>query len=168
MAAVHLIEGPVGAGKSTFAAQLGTRLTAPRLILDEWMVVLFSPDRPETDFMSWYAQCKNRCIEQIWRVSTDMMDSDIDVILELGLVQHHDRQSFYDRIDAAGCELNVYVLDTPEAVRLRRVRERNASQGDTYQMTVSDEVFELANRMWQPPDEDEIRERNIQFIGTST
>jgi hypothetical protein len=35
-------------------------------------------------------------------------------------------------------------------------------------MTVSDEVFELANRMWQPPDEDEIRERNIQFIGTST
>ena len=68
MPTIHLIEGPVGAGKSTFAAKLMHEHSAPRLNLDEWMVVLFRPDRPEgDDIMAWYAERKQRCIEQIMR-----------------------------------------------------------------------------------------------------
>ncbi len=164
MATIHLVEGPVGAGKSTFAARLGHELRAPRLDLDEWMVTLFRPDRPETGFMQWYAERKGRCLEQIWLVTSELLDSGTDVVLELGLVQRDDRAEFYSRVDVADYELAVYLLDTPEAVRRQRVRARNQSQGATFKMEVSDEIFEIANRAWQPPDETELRERKIRSI----
>jgi len=46
MPVVHLIEGPVGAGKSTFAASLATRIEGVHIALDEWFAHLFSADRP--------------------------------------------------------------------------------------------------------------------------
>ena len=87
MATVHLIEGPVGAGKSTFAAELSRTRRAPHLNLDEWMVNLFSKDRPEDGFMPWYLERKDRCLEQIWRVTCDLVGAGCPVVMELGLVQ---------------------------------------------------------------------------------
>ena len=75
MSTLHLIEGPVGAGKSTYAAQLGIATGAAHLNLDEWMVTLFRPDRPESDFLAWYGERKERCIEQIWLVAGQEPDS---------------------------------------------------------------------------------------------
>ena len=164
MATLHLIEGPVGAGKSTFAMRLGCDLAATRLDLDEWMVTLFRPDRPDGGFMEWYFERKCRCIEQIWNVASEILDSGNDVVLELGLVTQADRAAFYARVDASGRELVVYVLDTPEETRRQRVRERNRRQGDTFKMQVSDEIFEVANRAWEAPDETECRDRRIRII----
>lgn len=164
MPVIHLVEGPVGAGKSTFAARLGAGSATPRLNLDEWMVVLFRPDRPAEGFMPWYAERKARCIEQIWRVATDLLDTGSDVILELGLVQFNERADFYSRVDALGVPLKVYVLDVPKAVRAARVKQRNAEQGSTYQMEVTDEIFEIANSAWQMPDDAEIDARQIEVI----
>lgn len=166
MSTIHLIEGPVGAGKSTFAAQLGLTHGAPRLNLDEWMATLFRPDRPETDFMAWYQERKRRCIEQIWQITCDLLDTGNSVILELGLIQKADREAFYSRVDGSEYALQVYVLDAPEAVRRERVQQRNATRGSTFQMEVPDEIFTLASRMWEAPDEVESRERDIEFVST--
>lgn len=166
MATIHLVEGPVGAGKSTFAAQLSVTHEAPRLNLDEWMVTLFRPDRPSTDFMPWYTERKSRCIEQIWRVTCDLMDTGTSAILELGLVQANDREAFYSRVDASDYALQMYVLDAPKEVRRQRVQDRNNQKGDTYKMEVSDEIFEIANSAWQPPDEAECRDRGVEFLTT--
>ena len=166
MAVVHLVEGPVGAGKSTFAAQLSFTHRAPRLNLDEWMATLFKPDRPDTDFMEWYATRKQRCIEQIWSLTCDLVDTGTSAILELGLVQRQDREDFYSRVDASGYQLKVYVLDAPKEVRRQRIQDRNRERGSTFQMEVSDEVFELASNMWQEPDDAESTERDIEFVVT--
>ena len=54
---VHLVIGPVGAGKSTYVRQLVQQ--HPRAVplnLDDWMATLFSPDRPvqpDADVMGW-------------------------------------------------------------------------------------------------------------------
>ena len=167
MATIHLIEGPVGVGKSTFAGRMSVSQGLPLLNLDEWMVNLFSPDRPSTDFMAWYAECKQRCLRQIWLVATELIETGHSVILELGLVQRNERQDFYDRVDAAGYELKLYVLDAPKALRKQRVLERNEQQGSTFRMTVSEEIFELADRAWEPLHEDEYQGREIQFIDTA-
>ncbi|MEM8769894.1 MAG: AAA family ATPase [Pseudomonadota bacterium] len=164
MPTIHLIEGPVGAGKSTFAGRLSVTQKIPHLNLDAWMVTLFSPDRPAEDFMAWYADCKGRCIEQIWAVACALLDCDLDVILELGLVQRSDRDAFYARVDGTDYQLEVTVLDTPLELRRQRVRERNAKATGTFQMQVSDEVFELANWFWESPDEAEIRTRGIKVL----
>jgi len=166
MATIYLVEGPVGAGKSTFAARLSVTHAAPRLILDEWMATLFRADRPSDGFVDWYVERKRRCIEQIWHVACDMIDTGTNVVLELGLVQRQDRSDFYARVDASGTTLKVYVLDAPEHVRRQRVHTRNVEKGSTFKMEVSDEIFALANRMWEEPDDSEAAERDIEFVDT--
>ena len=166
VATVYLVEGPVGAGKSTYAARLGVQHSAPRFNLDEWMVTLFSEDRPDTGFMDWYVDRKNRCIEQIWRISTDLIVSDQSVVMELGLIQRQNREDFYKRIDEMEFPLVVYVLDVPKSVRRQRVCERNTQRGETFKMHVSDEVFELADSLWQAPDELEYGERDIRHVNS--
>ena len=164
MASIHLIEGPVGAGKSTFAARLGAELGAPHLNLDEWFSILFSPDRPESGVMAWYAERKWRCVEQIWRVARALGEGGQDAILELGLLTREERQAFYARVAAAGLGLKVYVLDAPRALRRERVRRRNAERGPTYRMVVPDAIFELASDRWEPPDEAEQDGRVILWV----
>lgn len=163
MATIHLIEGPVGSGKSTFAFRLSRERGAPRLGLDDWMARLFRPDRPDEGLWPWYQERKDRCIDQIWVVVEELLDLDIDAVLELGLVQRAARQAFYERVDAAGHELRVYLLDAPREVRRERVQRRNAEQGATFSMVVNDEVFEQASDAWEAPDEQEIAERAIVF-----
>ena len=116
--------------------------------------------------MQWYSERKHRCIEQIWKLTCDLMDTDTNVVLELGLVRLSDREDFYRRIDGTDYPLSMYVIDAPEAVRKQRVRDRNSDQGSTFRMVVSDEIFELANSAWQEPDESERRARNIEMIST--
>ncbi len=166
MSIIHLIEGPVGAGKSTYAGKLSLQQQAPHLNLDEWMVTLFSPDRPEDGFMEWYGRCKQRCIEQIWDVSCELLNSCDAVILELGLVQLADREDFYRRVDGTDCELRVHLVDTPLEVRRQRVRDRNAQKSGTFKMEVSDEVFEMANSFWQEPTEEECVARSIRIVNS--
>jgi len=53
---VRLVEGSVGAGKSTFRAILVENIGGAHIALDVWFAKLFSPDRPEGDFVPWYVQ----------------------------------------------------------------------------------------------------------------
>jgi predicted kinase len=161
---VHLIEGPVGAGKSTFALRLARETATPPLILDAWMVTLFRPDRPKDDFLAWYAERKQRCIKQIWQVACGMLETGNDAILELGLVQRQSRLRFYQRLEAAGLKYVVYLLDAPREVRHARVRSRNRERGPTFAMEVSDEIFELASGMWEPPDDTERAGRDFRLV----
>ncbi len=164
MARVHLIVGPVGAGKSTFARQLCLEHSAVLLNLDDWMAELFSPDRPDSGVIEWYAERSRRCIEQIWKLTTALIAVGNDVVLEIGLIRRHDRERLYRRLDAAALDHLVYVMDAPRDVRRQRVRRRNRAKGATFSMIVPDHIFELASDMWEPPDEAERSGRAVRVI----
>lgn len=169
MPRIHLIEGPVGAGKSTLGRELTARHAAPALVLDDWMATLFGPDRPSAsaptrERVRWYMERKERCLDQIWKVASGLLDAGSDVVLELGLVQAHARQSFYGRVDAAARELAVYVLDAPREVRRARVRARNQARGETWSMDVPDAFFDHASDLWEAPDATECADRDVQFV----
>ena len=163
---IHLVEGAVGSGKSTFASRLSQECRAPRLILDDWMASLYNPDRPSTGNMSWYLERKDRCIEQMWKTACEIMASDRDVILELGLIQFADRQRFYERVEPAGYDLKIYVLHASRDIRRARVKNRNKEQPSTYSMNVPDSIFELASDLWEPVDESEFGAFEVEFIDT--
>ena len=167
MTRVHLLLGPVGAGKSTLARTLGRQHRALSLTLDEWMTVLFRDDRPASDLMPWYAERAQRCVEQIWRVTRAALAVDIDVILELGLVARRARADFYARLDAAGIDAVLHVLDAPREVRRQRVAQRNRQRGPTYAMTVPPAIFELASDLWEPILPEECAGRDVHFIDTA-
>ncbi len=150
MPRVHLIEGPVGAGKSTYAIDLSARINAPWICLDEWIARLFLPDRPAAASVDWYLTRKKRCEEQIWRTALALLAAGTNVILELGLLTREKREAFCSRADEAGYEVSIHVLDAPVDVRRERVRLRNFEQGDTWSVEITDVMFERSNSWWEP------------------
>jgi len=165
MAKLHLIIGPVGSGKSTLAMKLSETNSAVRLVLDEWMAVLFGDDeRPAEDRIEWYVARTQRCLEQIWQVTQDLMRVGTSVVLEVGLIQSDPRRQFYDLIDDAGFDHTVYVVDAARDVRRERVLRRNVDRGETFSVEVPPEFFELASDLWEPPSETERSSRNLVDI----
>ena len=165
---VHLIVGPVGAGKSTFAKKLSRDSLAPRLTLDEWMTQLFRPDRPADGVIEWYRERARRSVEQIWRVAQEVVVSGTDVILEIGLLHQHERLAFYERVEQAGLELTVYVIDASRELRRARVMARNQERGDTFSVVVPLEFFELASDLWEPLAASEIEAYDVHLFRTDT
>lgn len=165
MARLHLVEGPVGAGKSTFAGQLSTQFAGPRFLLDDWMATLCRAEGASRSIEQYFER-KDLCIEQIWKVASEVARFNNHVVMELGLIRQVDRQSFYDRLDGSGFELTMYVLEASRATRKARVQERNLTQGSTFSMLVTDEVFAQANNFWESPDDEECAEHDIRFHST--
>lgn len=164
MPIVHLIEGPVGAGKSTFSAALAPRTQGVHIALDEWFVTLFSPDRPAGDFVPWYIERKERLLGLIWSHSRRLLASGRDVVLELGLIQRERRIEFCRKVKDEGFELVVHILDAPLEIRRERVRRRNTERGSTYSMVVPEHVFEMASKLWEAPDNAECSEFGVAFV----
>jgi predicted kinase len=165
MTQLHLIIGPVGAGKSTFGRTLSQELRAVRLTLDDWMATLFGDDeRPAEGRVPWYMERTARCIEQIWSLTRRLVEIDVPVVLEIGLIQRSARHDFYARIDAERLDHTVYVVDADRDVRRERVLTRNRERGDTFAMEVPLDFFELASDLWEPPDDEECGERDVRFL----
>lgn len=166
MPQVHLVIGPVGAGKSTFALALSREHHAVRLTLDEWMAELFGGDpRPADGRVAWYVERTERCLAQMWKLCARMTEVGTSVVLEIGLIRRAAREAFYERADAAGLDLTVHVVDAPREVRRARVMRRNEQKGETFSMVVPPDFFELASDLWEPPDEVEREARDLRFIG---
>lgn len=167
MGMVHIVEGPVGAGKTTFANQLGRQYKTPPLVMDDWMVRLFSADRPQDNIWPWYAERKKRCIDQIWNVAVGLLDNDNHAIVELGLLRSQDRRAFCRRMEQAGFAYRLYILDAPTEDRWQRVQQRNLDKGETFSMEVSEEVFVMASQLWEPPDGEECAEYAVEFVSAN-
>ena len=163
-ARVHLVVGPVGAGKTTFALRLAREHRAVRLTLDEWMGTLFSHDRPNEGVMEWYVERAARSVEQIWNVAREVLARGTAVVLEIGLIQRSERERFYALVDESGLDLTLYVVDAPRDLRRDRVNERNRAKGETFSMVVPPAVFELASDLWEPPDSVELDGRDVRLV----
>ena len=164
---IHLVIGPVGAGKSTFVRHLVQQHRAVPLNLDDWMATLFSPDRPDlpgADVMAWYIARTQRCLLQIWKTAEAVLRAGTDVVLEIGLIQQQERDAFYTRMGHWADAMTVYVLDAPRELRRARVNQRNAERGETFSMVVPHHIFELASDLWQPPDQAECEAHTVVFV----
>lgn len=158
---IHLIEGPVGAGKSTYAKALAKSGGFTHIALDEWFARLYSPDRPPGNFVPWYLERKDRLIELILSYARTVLATN-SIALELGLIQQAPRLALLRRLQEEGIHFCVHVLDAPINVRRERVQRRNTEQGETFSMVVPDNIFEIASSMWEEPDEFEQEE--FEFI----
>jgi|SRR5690606_27292123 len=164
---MHLLIGPVGSGKSTYALRLAADRRAVHLDLDDWMVRLFRADRPESGVVEWYAQRAERCVAQIWSLAQAMANAGCEVVLEIGMLSRSERERFYAWVDEAAVDLRVLVLDAPRELRRERIERRNREQGETFSMVVSPEIFEFASDLWEAPLMDEIEERSITAIAAT-
>jgi predicted kinase len=66
MSKLHVIFGPSGAGKTTYALTFARREGAVPLILDTWLANLFAPDMPDPLEYEWMIERVQRVEQQIW------------------------------------------------------------------------------------------------------
>jgi predicted kinase len=152
---LHLIIGPVGAGKSTFARRSAARQGGIFVDLDAWMVGLYGDDtRPSENVIAWYLERRERVRGLLWDTTLDILAAGTDVFLEFGLVSAAEREAFYAKARERELELTVYCLDAPREVRRERVTRRNAS-ADGHTQVVPMEFFERASDAWEPPSDAE-------------
>jgi len=152
---LHLIIGPVGAGKSTFARVLKERLGATFLDLDTCMVRLYGEDpRPDDNVIAWYLERRERVRSLLWQTALDVLATGTNVLLELGLVSVAERENYYEKANDEDLELEVHCVDAPREVRRKRVAQRNESKAEFTQI-VPLEFFERASDAWQGPTEAE-------------
>jgi len=111
-AMLHVIFGPSGAGKTTYAHDFARREKAVAFVLDEWMARLFAPDMPDPIEYDWMIERVQRCEAQIWSTAAGVLATGTPVILDIGLLRRSDRARV--REIAAAAEL---VIDGGLSVR---------------------------------------------------
>ena len=168
---IHLVCGPIGAGKTSYAIDLSERENAVRFSEDEWLAYLFVPDAPE-DLLErpmqevgvWAAEKYQRCRGKIWSVCKQLLRNNISIILDGAAANKEQR----DMIRKKAADNNVgfqlhYVTSAPDT-RKKRVFERNVSKGQTYSLEVTPAMFEHTESFFSPPVGNELDD--VIFIET--
>ncbi len=119
------------------------------------MVRLYGDDpRPAEGVLEWYLERRERVRALLWDMTTQVLSTGTNAIVELGLVSRAERETYYEKARDDDLRTTVYLVDAPRDVRRERVERRNAS-GEKYVQKVPLEFFERASDAWEPPDEAE-------------
>jgi predicted kinase len=156
VATVHLVCGPVGAGKTTYSRKLAQELRAARFSLDDWVVGLFGRTMPDPLSLDWWIEHCDLCSARLWLSCRDLLAVEIDVILDFGFCFRAHRDRYRALAAAAGAQISLHVLDVDPALRRQRVQARNRDKAETYALTVTDEMFDTSETWWEPPTADEL------------
>jgi predicted kinase len=168
MATIHMVFGPVGAGKTTYALKLSREIHAVFLCLDDWMATLFAKDAPTPPSLEWALERTARCEAQIWKVCRQLLALDQDVIVEVGFYRRSERDRFRKMAREAAVPVQPHYITADRATRLERVRARNRDKTPTFTIEVDDSTFEWAEGWFELPDEDELRPQAAEGAPGST
>ncbi|PKG37247.1 ATP-binding protein [Psychromonas sp. Urea-02u-13] len=157
MARLVLVCGPTGVGKTTHSLSLVDEIKGVKFSIDPWMQTLFSKDMTELDF-EWMMERVNRCSEQIWQVSEQILAIDGNVILDLGFTTKAQRDIFADKARALGINPEVHYLNASTETRKLRVDKRNTEKDPSvYAFEVTDMMFDFMEPRFEIPDEEELK-----------
>ncbi len=157
MARLILVCGPTGVGKTTHSLAISKEVGAIRFSIDPWMQTLFADDMTSLDY-SWMIERVNRCYEQIWQVSEQILALDGDVVLDLGFTTKAQRDLFSDRAKELGIDAEIHYLDAPKDVRKKRVDKRNSEKDPAvYAFEVNDMMFSFMEPRFEIPSQEELK-----------
>ena len=156
-ATLHVIFGPSGAGKTTYAQQLSRREPAVHFAIDDWMARLFAADMPEPIAFEWMMERVERCESQIWSVAAATMAAGTSVVLDLGLMRRSDRVRVAEIAQACDLPIQFHFVTASAAIRRARVLARNEVRGETFAIEVSPDMFDFIEGVYEAPDAEELR-----------
>jgi predicted kinase len=148
---VHIICGPLGAGKTTLARRIAKSHHALRFSLDEWVMQLFGSEAPQPMVFEWWDDHCKRCSTRIWSVAKQALALGVDVVLDCGFPALAQRNEYRTLALQAGAAVHLHIVDADRALRADRVRSRNRERGETFALFVTDDMFEGSESWWEPP-----------------
>jgi predicted kinase len=157
---IHLVCGSTGAGKTTYSKQLSERIGAMDFSIDDWMVTLFAPDAsPRLDW-DWIVERTARCERQIMSTAVRLAKNGVSSVLDIGLLRASDRDRIATAAAGAGLASRLHFIDVDPTVRWKRIENRNARKGETFRLTVTRDMFNAVEKIWQPPNAVEMSKLN--------
>jgi predicted kinase len=155
---IHLLCGSTGAGKTTYARELSQQIGAVRFSIDDWMATLFWMDSPQPLKPAWSMERVERCLSQIWATASQVAARGTPCVLDIGFAQAQSRARFVGLARQARLSVQLHFIDVPASERWRRVEERNAERGETYNLPfdVTREMFDFVETLWEPPTDEEM------------
>ena len=157
MAQLILVCGSTGAGKTTYSLKVAKEIGAVKFSIDPWMQTLFAKDMVSLDY-SWMIERVNRCYEQIWETSRQILSLDGKVVLDLGFTTKSQRDVFCDKAKALGINAEVHYLDVQKDIRKKRVEKRNVEKDPAvYAFEVTDMMFNSMEPRFEAPDAEELK-----------
>jgi len=173
---IHLVCGPIGAGKTTYAKDLSKKENTILFSEDDWLRKLFVPDAPEglldqpiQIVGEWAAEKYQRCRGQIWLVCQQLLlNNDISIVLDGAAADEAQRDLIRKKASKNNVGFQLHYVTAPEDTRRKRVFDRNIAQGDTYSLEVTAAMYEHTESYFEPPTGKELDEAIVietQSIG---
>ncbi len=150
-ATLHVIFGPCGAGKTTYAHALARREGAVAFVLDEWGARLFGPDVQGPLDFGWMLERLGRCNALIWSTATAVLAAGTSVVLDVGAMRRADRARIGQIAQEKGLSMQWHFVDAPQEVRRARVAGRNETKGETFAREVPPEMFDMIEGLYEAP-----------------
>ncbi len=159
-ATIHLLCGSTGAGKTTLALEMQEIHSAMLFSVDDWMVSLFAPDLKNPMDWNWISERALRCENQMVVIACGLAAIGVSSVLDIGLLRASRRSEVVGAIRANECACHTHYLEVDAAERWRRIQQRNAEKGDTFRLTITREMFEFIETLWEPPTKGELSRLN--------
>lgn len=151
-----LVCGGTGAGKTTYSIALAKEIGAVRFSIDPWMKTLFEKDLTRFDF-EWISERVQRCTQQIWSVSKQILALQGNVVLDLAFQSKQQRSTAFEQAKQLGITAELHYLDVPSDIRKKRVAKRNQEKDpEVYSFEVTDFMFDFMEPKFEVPDEAEL------------
>jgi len=155
---IHLVCGPIGAGKTTYSKELSKKENSILFTEDDWLGKLFVPDAPEglldqpmKIVGEWAEEKYQRCRGQIWLVCQQLLNNDISIILDGAAANETQRDLIRKKASDNNVGFQLHYVTALEGIRRKRVFERNIAQGDTYSLEVTPAMYEHTECYFEPP-----------------
>ncbi len=160
---IHLICGPIGAGKTTFAHKIANEHGAIRFSEDEWLNKLFVPGAPRNLIgapvelvFGWASGKYQLCRDQIWTICIQLLAQGISIVLDGAAVNKEQRDIIRQKAVKSNVDLQLYYVTADKDTRRNRVIERNAGKGKTFSIEVTPEMFDFIEDFFEPPVDEEL------------
>ncbi len=146
MATLHIIQGFLGAGKSTFSRQLATQTNALHLNPDDWCMRLFKPEEYESQWEKCFAQT----LEILWQKTEEALKSGQDVIFDCGFWNRESRDFAKSQAQKFGADYKHYYIYAPDKILKQRIAQRTGKIAE-HNLAHFDEI----KLLFAEPQEDE-------------
>ena len=146
MATIHLVSGPIGAGKTTKALAIVRDTKAVLMSHDNWMADSGIPLR--------HSDIRAVIEEAQWSISALLLGKGHDVVIEWGTWSRQERIEILVKAKALGHNVAGYFLTPDLNTLIQRVELREANWPDSDRVT-SKEVASAA-RSFENPKDDEL------------
>lgn len=154
---IHLIVGNTGSGKTTYANKLKSKTGGIVFSIDKWNNTLFLADKKPEDGLEWFLERINRAEEVILNLVTQLQNTNVDAILDLGLSKLEHREKFRRFANENEFKITTHFLDIPKEIRLKRVLQRNTEKGETFEFEVTKENFDFMETWFEEPSANEMK-----------